>query len=171
MDFNPTSKRYPEALVESSYYRETRMLLQVQKYKWAPENVEAHPAERKVYFKWYHNTCQDFMPHEWKQQLEQIASDLHHERLYKPNFYQKSFYTDDRGQLHAYIFYSTSTYKEQPINMDFYRPILNEDRQQLVDVLAVDGGLDMGTLVKHAFTSYIKWPEDPLPEIYQRVYQ
>jgi hypothetical protein len=103
-------------------------------------------------------------------QLENIARDLHKEQIYKPNFYPKYFYTDSSGIMHSYAFYSASEYKEQPIEMDFYRPILNPQRKALVDMIETDGKLDMGILVKHAFTDYIKWPGDPLPEIYQRVF-
>ena len=98
------------------------------------------------------------------------SKDLHKEQVYKPSFYPKYFYTDNNDQLHAYGFYSSSDYKEQPIAMDFYRPILNPDRKALVSELETDGSLDMGILVKHAFNNYIKWPGDPLPEIYNKVF-
>ena len=54
--------------------------------------------------------------------------------------------------------------------MDFYKPILNEDRLRLVEQLSVDGNLDMKLLVERAFNDYIKWPGDPLPTIYKKVY-
>jgi hypothetical protein len=54
--------------------------------------------------------------------------------------------------------------------MDFYTPILNPERKALVQQLQTDGKLDMGVLVKHAFTDYIKWPGNPLPTIYNKVF-
>lgn len=171
MDFNPKGDRYPTELVNEVYARECRYIEQLSKYSWAPKNVHLMKPFRQVYFQWHANTCEDLVPDNYKQQLEQIVRDLHSEQIYKPSFYPKYFYTDDVGQLHAYAFYSASDYSEQPISMDFYRPILNPQRKALVEQLEVDGKLDMGILVKHAFTDYIKWPEDPLPEIYRKVYQ
>ena len=171
MDFNPTSDRYPQDLVDSSFKRECRYLLQLQHYPWAPQNVTVVDTERRVYFDWYKNTCEGYLPSNYVEQLEQITRDLHAEQIYKPSFYPKYFITDTNDQLHAYAFYSASDYSEQPISMDFYRPILNPQRKALVEQLEVDGKLDMGILVKHAFTDYIKWPGDPLPEIYQKVFQ
>ncbi|MEY4334706.1 MAG: hypothetical protein RLZZ196_3456 [Bacteroidota bacterium] len=171
MDFNPSGTRYPQDLVTSSFEREKRYVLKLIKYAWAPELLEVNPHTRQIVFKWYGNTCEEYVPNNYKEQLEQITKDLYKEQIYKPSFYTKYFYTDNSNQMHAYAFYSSSDISEQPISMDFYRPILNEQRSKLVDQLEINGMLDMGILVKHAFTDYIKWPDDPLPEIYRKVYQ
>jgi hypothetical protein len=171
MDFNPQSSRYPQDLITSSFERERNYLLQLIKYAWAPELLEINPHTRQIVFKWYGTTCEDSVPTNYIEQLEQITRDLHTEQIYKPSFYTKYFYTDTSGQLHAYAFYSSSSYSEQPISMEFYNPILNPQRKALIEQLQTDGKLDMGILVKHAFTDYIKWPGDPLPKIYQKVFQ
>jgi len=170
MDFNPVGTRYPTDLINSSFKRESVFLYRLQQYKWAPKKVYVEIATRKIYFEWHGNTCDDAVPSDYVCQLENIARDLHKEQIHKPNFYPKYFYTDSSGIMHSYAFYSASEYKEQPIEMDFYRPILNPQRKALVEMIETDGKLDMGILVKHAFTDYIKWPGDPLPKIYQRVF-
>jgi hypothetical protein len=72
--------------------------------------------------------------------------------------------------MRAYGFYSSSDQSEQPIDMSFYEPILNPQRKELVEKIANKGKLDMNVLVKHAFTDYIKWPDDALVDIYNKVY-
>ena len=170
MNFNPTGNRYPTALIDSSFEREVHYLLQLKKYSWSPEAVNIDRQFRRVYFKWHNNTCEEKLSTNWQEQLEQIVKDLHSEQIYKPSFYTKYFYIDDKDQMHAYAFYSASDYAEQPISMEFYQPILNPQRKSLVEELQTDGKLDMAVLVKHAFTDYIKWPTDVLPNIYKRVY-
>lgn len=170
LDFNPEGDRYPKDLVDSSFRRECRYLLRFQNYKWAPKRVYVEIAKRKLYFDWSGNTCEDYVPTNFAEQLENITRDLHKEKVYKPSFYPKYFFADKDDNLIAYGFYSSSDYKEQPINIDFYRPILNPQRRLLVEQIEVDGKLDMGILVRHAFTNYIKWPNDPLPKIYNNVY-
>lgn len=171
MDFNPAGTRYPQDLVTSSFEREYSYLDRLQDYEWCPEVTTVDYKNRRIYFKWYGNTCEEKLSTNWKDQLETIVRDLAEQRIYKPSFYPKFFYVDNNDNLRAYAFYSASDRSEQPIAMDFYRPILNPQRAELVDQLEVDGKLDMAILVKHAFTNYIKWPEDPLPEIYRRIYQ
>lgn len=170
MDFNPCGDRYPQELVDSSFNREAKFLVRLYDYPWSPKKTYIENATRKIYFEWHNNSCEDFVPTDYKEQLTQITKDLHREKIYKPSFYPKYFYTDDQGTMHAYAFYSSSEYKEQPIAIDFYRPILNPKRSALVDQLEIDGKLDIGILVKCAFTDYIKWPGDPLPKIYETVY-
>lgn len=171
MDFNPNGNRYPDELVTASFERERDYLKRLEDYEWAPKVMRVINSLRQIYIEWHHNTCEDKLPDNWKEQLETIACDLAEQRIYKPSFYPKFFYTDANDTIHAYAFYSASDHSEQPIDMKFYEPILNEDRKALVDKLAVDGKLDMGVLQQHAFTDYIKWPEDALPEIYSKVYQ
>lgn len=170
MDFNPEGDRYPQALVDEVYDRECRYLLQVAKYSWSPEAVNFDRAFRKIYFKWYGNTCEDGVPADCAEQLLQITKDLHTEQIYKPSFYTKYFYVDDNNKIHAWSFYSASSYSEQPIEMDFYRPILNNQREELVNKLETNGRLDMKLLVERGFNEYIQWPGSPLPEIYRQVY-
>jgi hypothetical protein len=171
MDFNPSSGRYPEQLVNSSFEREFRYLRQLHGRTWSPEVVNYDFLTRRIYFKWYDNTCEQKLSTNWKEQLENIVRDLAQLQIYKPSFYPKFFYVDDKNNMRAYAFYSASDASEQPIAMDFYRPILNADRAAVVDSLvSEDGKLDMKHLVKRAFTDYIKWPDDALKEIYYKVY-
>jgi hypothetical protein len=170
MDFNPDNNRYPNQLVQSSFNREAHYCAKLTKYSWAPELLSIDYKTRQIIFKWYNNTCESRLPNDYKEQLEQIVRDLHKEQIYKPSFYPKYFYVDDKDKIHAYTFYSCSSYIEQPISIDFYKPILNEDRLRLVEELSVDGKLDMSMLVKYAFNNYIHWPGNILPEIYNKVY-
>lgn len=170
MNFNPANPKYSEELIQSSFEREIKYLTRIIKYSWSPEDICINKEKRSISFKWYGNTCEEILPTDAPEQLEIIVRDLNFEKLYKPNFYPKCFYTDNQGRIHAYIFYSTSEYAEQPISMDFYKPILNSDRLELVEKISTDGKLDMGLLIKYAFNDYIKWPGDILPGIYKKVY-
>jgi len=171
MHFGTANPKYPVELINASFDRECKNLLTLINYKWAPEIIEINPHTKRISFKWYGNTCETTLPKDWKIQLEKITTDLHTEQLYKPNFYPKCFYVDNIGIIHAFVFYSTSAYSEQPISMDFYKPILNDDRLKLVNSLATNGKLDMSILIKHAFNDYIEWPDNALVNIYKKVYQ
>lgn len=170
MDFNPDDTRYPDKLIESSFLRETRYLRNLQEYKWTPKRVSVDVHSRKISFDWFHNTCEQKLSTNWKEQLEEIVSDLDKEKIYKPSFYPKYFYVDNTDQLHAFNFYTAFDYKENPVDVEFYRPILNQDRSELIDTLAPTGQLDLTDLLYHAFNNYIKWPDDTLSDIYKRVY-
>lgn len=170
MDFNPEGTRYPVELVNDCFQRELAYLDKLKKYQWAPEVLDIDISNRSLSFLWYNNTCEDFVPKDYKEQLLQITKEFHKEELIKPNLYTKYFYTDPKGIMHTYAFYSTSDYAEQPINIKFYSPILNQTRKELVDTLTQNDFLDMRVLLEQAYTNYIKWPDDPLPLIYEKTY-
>jgi hypothetical protein len=172
-------KTYPDELVQNSFEREIKNLEKVKQYPWAPEILEIDYNNKCVFLKWYGKCCDllyrtgvDYgsIAVDWKQQLEQIVKDLHKEELYKVSFYPGCFYFDSNNILHTFMFYTVSTYAEQPIDISFYETMLNEDRLAMIRKLAPTGKLDMKLLYEQAFKNYIKWPEDPLPAIYDRVY-
>jgi hypothetical protein len=110
------------------------------------------------------------LPKDYKEQLLHITKDLHKEQIYKPSFYTKFFFTDNNERMKAMVYYSCSDYNEQPLSVDFFRPILNQDRLELVEKMATNGKLDVGLLIEKGFKEYIQWPNNPLPEIYNKVY-
>lgn len=170
MDFNPNDTKYPEDLINYAFNREVNYLIRLKDYKWIPEVTEIDRESRKIYFKWYHNTCEDVLPKDYKEQLLQITIDLHKEQIYKPSYYTKFFYVDQNDKMKAMVWYSASNYVEQPLSVEFFKPILNQDRLELVESMATDGKLDVGLLIKKGFKEYIHWPENTLPEIYDKVY-
>lgn len=170
MDFNPDNTRFPEEFINYAYNREVHYLKRLNKYQWCPELLDTNDSERKVYFKWYNNTCEERVPNNHAEQLLKMVSDLHREQIHKPAFYTKCFYTDNHNILKGFSWYSASDYVEQPLSLDFFRPMLNQDRLEMIEQLAIDGKLDVAILMKKAFTEYIKWPDNVLPKIYEQVY-
>lgn len=169
MDFNPDDPKYTHELIQSSFEREVKYLTTLN-YSWMPEVIDINPSTRQIYFKWYGNTCEHLLPKNYKEQLLSIVTDLDKEKIYKPSFYPKYFYVDNNQSMHAFTFYSACDYTEQPIDINFYKPILNPDRLTIVEDLAVNGKLDIKLLIEKAFKEYIIWPNNPLPEIYKTVY-
>ena len=171
MHFDIDNPKYPRDLIESSFQREIRYLKRLSKYHWSPEVIDVDNKKYKIFFKWYDNDCRNTITPNYKDQLLEIAEDLHKEEIYKPSFYPKYFYIDNKNNMHCFSFYTASDYKEQPIDMEFYKPILNPDRLSLVEKICVDGKLNISVLMKYAFKEYIHWPENPLPEIYKKIYE
>lgn len=180
MNFAPNTFRkqsYSSELRADCFAREVKYLQQFAKYPWCPKLLEVDYDNLRVFIEWNEQCCEKIictgqpMPANWKEQLEQIVRDIRNEEVYKITMYMCYHFVDKQGIIKAFAFYTTCDYAEQPIAIDMYRPILNEERSKFIDEIAVDGRVDFAILNEYSLCNYIKWPEDPLPEIYHRVYQ
>lgn len=183
MNFNNSAYRTKEAseeLLNACFEREVKFLTLFQKYDWCARLLEVDYANRKVFISWNGDCCEKMIRRgdnisdycsNWEEQLETIVRDIRSESIYKITMYPCYHYVDKNKDLKAFGFYTTCSYEEQPIAIDLYRPILNDERSKYIDTIAVNGKVDFAILNEYSLTQYVKWPGDPLPEIYRRTYQ
>lgn len=171
---NPVS----EDLANDCFQREVKYLNKFKNYSWCAKLLDIDLRSRSVFIEWNHDCCEKIImsgrnlnsrAEDWKQQLTQIVSDIKENSVYKITMYP-CYHFIKEGKLKAFGFYTTCDYAEQPIDINLYRPILNEDRAKFIDSLWPNGKVDFAVLNKYSLTEYVKWPEDPLPEIYKQVY-
>lgn len=167
-----------EALAEDCFRREVKYLNKFKNYSWCAKLLDVDYPSRSVYIEWNHACCEKIImsgtnlnnvAKDWKLQLKQIISDIKNNQVYKITMYP-CYHFFKENQLKAFGFYTTCDYAEQPIDIEMYRPILNQERAEFVDKTWPDGKVDFAVLNKYSLTEYVKWPEDPLPQIYQEVY-
>lgn len=182
MRFDPTNsfrnEPISEELAEDCFQREVKYLKKFSKYDWCANLVDIDTNVREVFIEWNNECCEkiiesgrnlnDVAPN-WKEQLKQIVADIKENQVYKITMYP-CYHFVKNSSLKAFGFYTTCDYSEQPININLYRPILNEERANFIDSVWPDGKVDFAILNKHSLTEYVKWPEDPLPQIYKEVY-
>jgi hypothetical protein len=175
------TKKYGMMLMRSCFIRDLNLIdSPISKYPWCAEFADETRDGYKIFLHFDGILCQeildrgekleDYCP-DWKQQLEQMCVDLHKEEICKLSMYPKCFFINSNKQLKAFGHFSSSRYLEQPMNMEMYMPLFNDERGAMVNKLMVGGTLDMRLLREKAFNEYIKWPDDVLPAIYSRVYQ
>lgn len=174
--------QYGMMLMRSCFIRELNFVDgELQKYKWCPTLAKEEREGYKIYLRFSGHLCQDIIDRgerledycpDWKEQLEQICVDLHSAGIYKLSMYPKCFFIDEDKTLKTFSFFSASRYLEQPMNMELYMPLFNSERSNLVRKLMINNTntLDMKLLNEKAFKDYVKWPDNVLPAIYDRVY-
>lgn len=182
MNFNNTKYRdfvVSEELISDCFNREVRYLTQFQKYKWCTKIRDIDFKGRKIYLEWNSVCCETYINTKgpldtlcptWQYQLEEICRDIKLENVYKVTMYPCYHFIDTNGNLKAFAFYTASDYIEQPIDIEIYRPVLNQERAEFIDKIVIDNKVDMSLVNQHSFLDYIKWPGDPLPRIYKKLY-
>lgn len=177
-------ERYGSMLMRSCFIRDLNFIdscSPISKYQWCAEFADETREGYKIFLHFDGILCQeiidkgekleDYCPN-WKQQLEQMCIDLNNEGICKLSMYPKCFFINTNKQLKAFGHFSSSRYGEQPMAMEMYMPLFNSERENMVKQLMIGGAIDMDMrlLREKAFKEYIKWPDDVLPEIYDRVF-
>jgi len=165
-------------LAEDCFRREVKYLKLFQKYEWCAILLDIDTTNQEVYIEWNTECCEKIIESgrnikslcpSWKTQLHQIVADIKNNHVYKISMYPCYHFVKD-GCLKAFGFYTSCDYEEQPIDINLYRPILNAERAEFIDKVWPDGMVDFAVLNKYSLTEYVKWPSDPLPQIYKEVY-
>lgn len=182
MNFNNSTYRSTSAseeLLDACFDREVKFLTHFQKYQWCARLLEVDYTTRRVFISWNKECCEKIIRRgdnisvscpSWQTQLESIISDIRSEQIYKITMYPCYHYIDNDQNLKAFGFYTTCSYEEQPIDIELYRPILNTERSKYIDQISINNKVDFAILNEYSLTQYVKWPGDPLPSIYRRVY-
>tara|TARA_B110000285_G_C15143035_1_gene632491 strand:- start:10314 stop:10973 length:660 start_codon:yes stop_codon:yes gene_type:complete len=167
-----------EELATECFRREVFFLKKFQAFDWCAKLLHIDNDKQEVFIEWNTECCEkiiesgrslyDYAPN-WKAQLKQITTDIRNEEVYKITMYPCYHFVKEQ-QVKVFGFYTTCNYQEQPIDITIFRPILNEERANFIDSVWPDGKVDFALLNKHSFLEYVKWPEDPLPQIYKEVY-
>lgn len=182
MRFDPDSKfrnkPVSNELINDCFTREIKYLKKFNKYPWCANLIDVDTSKREIYIEWNIECCEqtivngadlsNILP-DWKEQLQQIVLDIKINEVYKITMYP-CYHFIKEDKLKAFAFYTTCDYEEQPIDINLYRPILNEERSKFINSVWPDGKVDFSILNKHSLTEYVKWPEDPLPDIYRKIY-
>lgn len=182
MRFDPNNKfrnkPISEALAEDCFRREVKYLKKFKDYSWCAELIDVNEDNKEVFIEWNTDCCEKIIESgkslnnvlpSWTGQLKQLVSDIKSNKVYKITMYP-CYHFIKNGYLKAFGFYTTCDYAEQPININFYRPILNKERAEFIDKMWPDGMVDFKILNEYSLTEYVKWPSDPLPQIYKEVY-
>lgn len=165
-------------LAEDCFRREVKYLKKFSQYNWCAKLIDVDTSTKEVYIEWNKDCCEKIIESgtnlnsiipDWKQQLKQIISDIKHNHVYKITMYPCYHFVKDNC-LKAFGFYTTCDYNEQPIDIELYRPLLNKEREQFIDSVWPNGKVDFAILNEYSLTEYVKWPEDPLPDIFKEVY-
>ena len=175
----PERPYYTKEMVKFFFDREVKYLSVFKDYSWAPRNISIDYDEQKIFFSWSGETCNqivygnrnldDECPN-WKEQMFTIIKDIVDAGYYKPSLYPHCYYIDD-GVLRTIDFYGCIEKEHPYIALEDIRGMIGETSGPRFEAAIVDGFLNLEVLFKGALQSWVKWPDDVLPEFYRKLYE
>lgn len=168
---------FTEGLVDFFFQREVHHLNMFKDYSWCPKVYDINMNERKIFIEWVGETCNDYyepgrtlneLP-DWKEQLYNILSDILDAGYYKMSLYPHCFFIKD-GVLKTFDFYACLLRSERYLDINILRGMMGNDSAGRFSEATVDNKVDFEYFFKRILSTHVKWPEDPFPEFYKRLF-
>lgn len=173
-------QEYTQELVDFFFNREVTHLEVFKDYPWAPEIIDIDLTGKKIFYKWYGETLNsvvyanrniDIEYPDWQDQIEKILTDIYQAGYMKMSLYPHCHYADREYKIHTIDFYGCAPRVNPFIEVSKLYGMIGPRSNERFDEATVDGIVNLEFFFKRAMTHYIKWPNDPLPEIYKKIIQ
>lgn len=148
------------------FEREVEYLTRFQSYSWTPELLEIDHINKKVFFKWYDNTCNDIintgqeLPADWKKQISTIIHDQLSNGVYKITQYPHCFYVDNNLMIRTFDFHACFDFDNCVIPYSKIHGIIHKDSISRVEEAMDTDMVDMSVMFRKGMSTHIIWPEN-----------
>lgn len=169
-----------DELMEFFFERELKFLTLFQPKDWCPKIYDVDESNRKILIEFNRETLNwpiysegrsiDKEYPNWREDLFNILKDLNDSEYYKASIYPHCFFYNSVGQLKMIDYYATIPKNDTRIHKDLIEPIIGVDSEQRFIEVKDGDYYEMGTHFKNSLKTWIKWPGDPLPEFYDKIF-
>lgn len=183
MHYNTDIEKYPtkfKEIINFFFERELNFLKLFQDKTWCPTLYDVDLQNKKILIEFNHenlswpiydkNRSIDIEYPMWKDHLFEILSDLNNSGYYKSTIYPHCFFYNDKGQLKMIDYYATIKKDDTLIHKNLIEPIISENSKQRFAEVKTGDYYEMGNFFKNSLQKWIKWPGDPLPEFYRKIF-
>lgn len=174
----PARPYYTKEMVEFFFNREVKYLDVFKDRLWAPQNITVDYAKQTIEFDWAGETCnqiiysgrqlEDYCPN-WRDQMFNIIEDIVTSGYYKTSLYPHCYFIDN-GILRTFDFYGCVERSAPFVELENIKGMIGETSTSRFLSATFGDYLNIEILFKEALKQYIKWPGDPLPELYKRLF-
>ena len=99
-----------------------------------------------------------------------IVEDIYTSDVYKLSLYPHCFYFDDNGNLRTFDFYACTTKDDCLIEINKIKGMLGQGSVARFAEATDNAVIDFSVFFKRSLDQYIKWPADPLKQLYNKLY-
>jgi hypothetical protein len=174
----PERPHYTEEMVRFFFDRELKYLTQFKNYAWAPQNIVIDDAMQTIEFDFPGTTCnqivytdakmEDSCPN-WQDQMFTIIKDIISAGYYKTSLYPHCYYIDN-GILRTFDFYGCVERSDPFVELKHIKGMIGETSGPRFAAAVSNDVLNIEILFKDALKTWIKWPGDPLPTFYKKLF-
>jgi len=168
-------------LMDYFFQRELNYLRLFQGKPWCPIIYDVDEQERKILIE-FNKESLNWSVYEkgrflglehptWKDDLFSVIKDIYDLGYYKASLYTHCFFYTDSGQLKMIDYYATIDKTDSRIHKSLIEPIIGADSHHRFIEVRDGDYFEMGEHFKNSLKTWIKWPDDPFPEFYDRIFK
>ena len=167
-------------LMEDFFQRELKYLTMFQGKSWCPKLYEVDYVERKILIEFNNETLnwpiytegRDLTTEfpNWEEDLYKVIEDLYNDGFVKASLYPHCFFYTKEGVLKTIDYYATLEQDNTLMHKDLIEPIIGVDSQERFIEVKQGDYYEMKDHFKNSLKTWVKWPGDPLPKFYDRIF-
>jgi hypothetical protein len=146
---------------------------------YAPEILDIDLINKKIYLKWYSESCNQiiysgkFWPQEqWRKQIKDIIVDQYNEGVYKLTMYPHCHYIDDNDNMRAIDWYGCVPVNEPYIEEKFMQGIIHETAKFRLNETgsSINNLLNLETMFKRSLGTHVLWGDQDMSYIHKELF-
>ena len=167
-------------LIDFFFDREVKFLKVFKDNFWTPEIYDIDVTNKKIFIEWNKETLNDIAYEgtrsldnefpDWQSQLYLILEDIVKSKHYKMALYPHCFFFNKDNKLKTFDFYSCISHEERYLEKKKIEGMLGKDSVSRFEEATTNGLIDFEIFFKRTLSTHLKWPGDPLPNFYKRLF-
>jgi len=174
----PSRPHYTEEMVKFFFEREVKYLEIFKNRMWAPTILDVDYAKQRIFLQWPGKNCNqlcygdknlDSECPNWQEQMSNIIKDMFESGYYKITLYPHCYFIEG-GVLKTMDFYGCIEQSDPYIDFDKVKGLINVSAHRFEEALDDRQRLNIEIMFKRSLTTYVHWPENILPKIYNDLF-
>jgi len=170
---------FNQGLLDYFFNKEVFYISKFQGHSYAPEVYEIDYKEKKVFIEWSGETCNDIVYDSsrsldkectsWHSQLNDAIESIYRNNVYKVSLYPHCFFIKD-GNLKTFDWYGCFDVNNCFVDYEVLEGMMGKHSSHRFSEASKDGIVDFSYFYKKSLQQHIKWPNDPLPALYNKLF-
>lgn len=171
---------YTKDVVDFFFDKEVTNVLANKDKPYAPEIIDIDYVNKRLYYKWYKETCNDIVFSnrkltdycaDWKEQVSNILLDLYNNGTYKLTMYSHCHIIDPDGNLRTIDWYGCVPVSDPVIESQYMDAIIHGTALHRIQEVRTDRGYDLSMMFKRSLGHFVKWGNEDLTSIYNVMFK
>jgi hypothetical protein len=169
---------YTQDVVDWFFENEIKWIEHFKNKPYAPEVLEIDRANKKIFLKWYRESCNQVMysgrmwSPNWLTQIKDIILDQYSEGVYKLTMYPHCHYIDNNDNMRAIVWYGCVPVNTPYVEERYLQGIIHETARFRLDETGdpIDRKLNLEVMFKKSLGQHVLWGDSDMSYIYKELF-